>query len=114
VALTFVAVDAIFFSATRYRAPMEFALLFYAGIAIDHLVALAGRGTVVSTPLLVAMHPRSHPTAQENARRGPRGWLPRSSLKYSRNFRSSRFGSGAPRRPRCDNDFGDATLASIA
>ena len=54
VALTFVAVDAIFFSATRYRAPMEFALLFYAGIAIDHLVALAGRGTVVSTPLLVS------------------------------------------------------------
>jgi hypothetical protein len=48
VVITFVAVHAIFFPATRYRTPMEFVLLFYAAVAIE---ALAGRWTRVSSPL---------------------------------------------------------------
>jgi len=47
--LTFACVHAVFFPSTRYRAPVEFVFLFYAGVAagtwIEHV---AGRtsGTV--------------------------------------------------------------------
>ena len=47
VLMTFVAVHMIFFPATRYRAPMEFVLLFYAAVAID---ALANRPVTSSAP----------------------------------------------------------------
>jgi len=51
VAITFIAVHMIFFPATRYRAPMEFVLLFYAAVAIDRLVALVRRRADMSVPL---------------------------------------------------------------
>jgi len=36
--LTFAAVHAVFFPATRYRAPVEFVLLFYSGVGVDALL----------------------------------------------------------------------------
>jgi hypothetical protein len=53
VLLAFVAVHMVFFPATRYRAPMEFVLLFFAAVAID---ALLNRRTLVpaSRPVSVA------------------------------------------------------------
>jgi len=38
IVLTFVAVHVVYFPATRYRAPMEFVLLFYAAVGIGALV----------------------------------------------------------------------------
>jgi Dolichyl-phosphate-mannose-protein mannosyltransferase len=53
VLLGFVAVHTVFFPATRYRAPMEFVLFFFAAVAID---ALLSRWTLVpaSRPASVA------------------------------------------------------------
>jgi hypothetical protein len=42
---TFVAIHAIYFPATRYRAPMEFVLLFYAAVAIFFIFELATHTT---------------------------------------------------------------------
>ena len=43
IAATFVAVHALYIPATRYRAPMEFVLLFYAAVALQRLLPGAGR-----------------------------------------------------------------------
>lgn len=43
IAATFVAVHALYVPATRYRAPMEFVLLFYAAVALQRLLPGAGR-----------------------------------------------------------------------
>jgi len=40
---TIVVTHAIFFPATRYRVPMEFVLLFYAGVAVDDWLGRRGR-----------------------------------------------------------------------
>jgi signal peptidase I len=39
IALTFVAVHALYFPTTRYRVPMEFVLLFYAALGLDAIAA---------------------------------------------------------------------------
>ena len=38
VLLTFAAVHAVYFPSTRYRAPVDFVFLFYAGVGVDTLV----------------------------------------------------------------------------
>jgi hypothetical protein len=38
---TFIAVNALYVPATRYRAPMEFVLFFYAGVALDYAMTRA-------------------------------------------------------------------------
>jgi hypothetical protein len=43
VLITFVAVYSVFFPATRYRAPVEFVLLFYAAVGAANVAAPAGR-----------------------------------------------------------------------
>jgi hypothetical protein len=39
----FTAIHAVYFPATRYRAPMEFVLLFYAAAALQHWLSKTGR-----------------------------------------------------------------------
>jgi 4-amino-4-deoxy-L-arabinose transferase-like glycosyltransferase len=50
IAATFTAVHALYFPATRYRAPMEFVLLLYASVAIDRVLAGWFSHTVVTDP----------------------------------------------------------------
>src|SRR5205809_489546 len=55
------------------------------------------------------MHPVSTPTPVR--RWGPRLWLRRSSLKYSRYPRSSRLAIRAPHRSRCNNGVAPRTAS---
>ena len=56
VLLTFAAVHAVYFPSTRYRAPVDFVFLFYAGVAVDAFVGARRR-------FRKASYPRSKATA---------------------------------------------------
>ena len=65
IAATFVGVHALYFPATRYRAPMEFVLLLYVSVATHHVAHRCLIHTAATRP------PRdsTHPEDEESGRR---------------------------------------------
>jgi 4-amino-4-deoxy-L-arabinose transferase-like glycosyltransferase len=66
---TFVTIHALYFPATRYRAPIEFVLLLYASVAIDHVARR--REHVSRTDAPDPQHSSARPGDEENGSETP-------------------------------------------